>query len=148
MNELQLQYKLCSPYVVRCLGVMDTNALTGKSSVSTVLNDSGVGQSDESNFSLVMDYMDGGSLNKLLTHPDYRTVSSEARVWLVQQVANAVHALSKENIVHGDIKSFNFLWDVVDNNTHPVVKITDFGNAKLHATMQNMSLSSFPRTAH
>jgi len=143
MQELNAQYHLRSSYVVRCRGFTDTTALGSSGS----LNGSVIGSGDANKFVIVMDYMDGGPLSKLLAHPDYRTLSSSGRVWLALQVASAIKALSIENIVHGDIKPLNFLWGLGGNDTRALVKVSDFGNSKLHATMQSMTLASAVRTS-
>lgn len=151
MDELQLQYQLRSSYVVRCHGVTDTNARAIESSngnLSDTRSRSGsvADVDNKSKFVIVMEYLAGGSLDRLLSHPDYRTLSSEGRAWLAQQVISAVHALSIEKIVHGDIKPLNFLWDVGANCTRPLVKISDFGTSKLQETVQSLSHTPANRT--
>ena len=139
MAELQLQYKLRSPYVVRCRGTL-TNSPTAFNAEVNAISD-GLVSEFENKFVIVMEYCEGGSLKELLTHPEYRTLSREARVWFAQQVSRAVLALSIENVVHGDLKALNFVWGVEAQDTRPSVKVSDFGNSKLHETARSLSVT-------
>ncbi len=70
---------------------------------------------------LVMDFVDGPSINKFCTE---HALSVRPRLALFQQVCSAVQYLHNNNVIHGDLKPPNIL--VGNDGT---VKIVDFGIA-------------------
>lgn len=167
MDELRTHYNLQSPYVARCLGLTvvkntSTKAFAsgnGKRNTEEESDDVTCDDEDDSddedddydddhgllnkknngNLAIAIEFMQGGALSTLLASDDYKTLSAAGRVWLALQVSLALQYLHSKNTVHGDIKPLNFLWTVSDAGTKPVVKVSDFGNAKLHHTMQSLS---------
>ena len=86
------------------------------------LHDMGIEESTSTPY-LVMELVEGQSLEKVLTSGSvpYQT----ACAWIAQ-VATALHAAHRRNIIHGDIKPANILI-TTENRT----KLTDFGMARL-----------------
>src|ERR1700730_8715466 len=77
---------------------------------------------------LVMEYIEGQSLQKLLSREN-RTLPLSTTLHLIQEVAEALHYAHAQGVVHRDIKPANIL---VDADGH--AKIADFGIAKLNQT--------------
>jgi tRNA A-37 threonylcarbamoyl transferase component Bud32 len=77
---------------------------------------------------LVMEYIEGQSLQKLLTREN-RTLPLSTTLRLIQEIADALHYAHAQGVVHRDIKPANIL---VTPDGHP--KIADFGIAKLNQT--------------
>jgi serine/threonine protein kinase len=75
---------------------------------------------------LVMEYIEGQSLQKLLSGEDCRLPMSTA-LRLIEEAAEALHYAHAQGVVHRDIKPANIL---VTADGHP--KIADFGIAKLN----------------
>lgn len=75
---------------------------------------------------LVMEYIEGQSLQKLVTREN-RTLPLSTTLKLAQEIAEALHYAHTQGVVHRDIKPANILVDA-DGHT----KITDFGIAKLN----------------
>src|ERR1700730_10947736 len=77
---------------------------------------------------LVMEYIEGQSLQKLLSREN-RTLPLSTTLRLIQEIADALHYAHAQGVVHRDIKPANIL---VDADGH--AKIADFGIAKLNQT--------------
>ena len=77
---------------------------------------------------LVMEYIEGHSLQKLLSRKD-RTLPLSTTLQLAQEIAEALHYAHSQGVVHRDIKPANIL---VAADGH--AKIADFGIAKLNRT--------------
>ena len=77
---------------------------------------------------LVMEYIEGQSLQKLLSREN-RTLPLSTTLRLIQEIADALHYAHAQGVVHRDIKPANIL---VTPDGHP--KIADFGIAKLNQT--------------
>lgn len=86
------------------------------------LHDMGIEESTSTPY-LVMELVEGQSLEKVLTSGSvpYPTACNWAA-----QVATALHAAHRRNIIHGDIKPANILI-----TTEQRTKLTDFGMARL-----------------
>ncbi len=72
---------------------------------------------------LVMEFVDGTSLRKLMAH---RKIAPERALEIVPQICDALHYAHAKGVVHRDIKPENVLIDAAGR-----VKIADFGLAKL-----------------
>lgn len=131
MEELKVHYNLRSPYVVRCRGL----------TVTPFTGNTAFGGGRGGRMAIVMELF-AGSLNIVLGHKGYRFVPTAGRVWLARQVTCAVQFLKEKNIVHGDIKPLNFLWNVAGHGSTAVVKVSDFGNSRLQSTLQSMSVAT------
>jgi serine/threonine-protein kinase len=86
------------------------------------LHDMGIEESTSTPY-LVMELVEGQSLEKTLTGGSVPYATACA--WIAQ-VATALHAAHRRNIIHGDIKPANILI-TTENRT----KLTDFGMARL-----------------
>jgi pSer/pThr/pTyr-binding forkhead associated (FHA) protein/predicted Ser/Thr protein kinase len=84
------------------------------------------GQSKDRRLYLVMEYIEGQSLRKLIN----QHVADAEIARLIGQVCDALHYAHQQNVVHRDIKPENVLVD-----TQGVVKVTDFGIAKLTSSV-------------
>ncbi|KAJ7092082.1 kinase-like domain-containing protein [Mycena belliarum] len=95
---------------------------------------------DES-IDLVLEFIDGGDLMKLIV--DYRGLSERMTKHVMRQVCNALAFMHSKNITHRDLKPENIL---VTAARPPVVKIADFGLAKLidPARLASMSICGTP----
>ena len=77
---------------------------------------------DEEQFALVMEYIDGNTLNKQLRE---HVVSVKQRLIWLQQIADGLAAAHGKGLIHRDLKADNVLI-----NPDGIAKITDFGIAK------------------
>ena len=85
-----------------------------------------VGEPDAETPYLVMEYVEGQSLDKLLVGENNQLPLNTA-LRIAQELAEALHYAHEQGVVHRDIKPANVL---VTTDGH--VKITDFGIAKLN----------------
>lgn len=76
---------------------------------------------------LITDYCSGGELFDVLTAKQVLTEEETSQI--IRQLALALHYLHNLNIVHRDIKPENIL--LCDNSVNPVLKICDFGLARV-----------------
>ncbi len=81
---------------------------------------------EESEPYLVMEYVEGQSLQQLVTR-EKRALPISTTLRLIQEIAEALHYAHAQGVVHRDIKPANIL---VTTDGHP--KIADFGIAKLN----------------
>ena len=86
------------------------------------LHDMGIEESTSTPY-LVMELVEGQSLEKVLTSGSVPFATACA--WAAQ-VATALHAAHRHNVIHGDIKPANILI-----TTEQRTKLTDFGMARL-----------------
>jgi serine/threonine protein kinase len=81
---------------------------------------------------LVMEYIEGKSLDQVLSGED-RRLSLSTALRLAQELAEALHYAHAQGVIHRDIKPANIL---VTTEGH--AKITDFGVAKLNQTQMTI----------
>jgi len=75
---------------------------------------------------IVMEFMDGGSLYDLI-HKQHKVVwSMLQKVRIVRHIAKAIESIHKINIVHRDIKSMNILLD-----RNGIAKLADLGCSRM-----------------
>jgi serine/threonine protein kinase len=89
-----------------------------------------LGNEGELNY-LVMEYVDGWSLDQLIGLP---ILTQERSLRLVAQVARALHSAHSQGIIHRDIKPSNIL---INREGQP--KLADFGLAKSLQDSQDLS---------
>ncbi|CAF3666009.1 unnamed protein product [Rotaria sp. Silwood1] len=93
----------------------------------------------ESNYyALVMEYMSLGSLYDLLKNKE-QTLSWPIRWSLALQITKGINCLHMMSILHRDIKSSNFLIEIVPNGY--LVKVADFSLAQIRSESSRQSMS-------
>ncbi len=104
------------------------------------------GEDEKVGMFMVMEYVDGEPLNRLLFREKRLGVRKACEI--VLQVAEALHYIHRQNVVHCDIKTENILIseeELEAKRTKMVAKLLDFGLARpLVATRASTSLSGTP----
>ena len=141
-NELQQV-----EYIVNVLGVANgplTEALSAAFPKAV--------KAGESAFGVVMEYLGGGSLEKLVT-PDYSNNTNDKhkeeswilpmvdKIRLLKEIATGLTDLHSVGIVHGDIKPQNVM--LTDKKT---AKLADFGLASVTNTTKEFGASTLQKT--
>ncbi len=92
-----------------------------------VVQASDFGRLEDGAFYLVLEYVEGQSLAKLI---DAGPIAPERALHITRQVADALAAAHAQNIIHRDLKPDNVM--LVDRENYPdFVKVLDFGIAKV-----------------
>ena len=104
------------------------------------------GEDEKVGMFMVMEYVDGEALNRILFRD--KQLSTRKACEIVLQVAEALHYIHKQNVVHCDIKTENILIceeQEEGKRVRMVVKLLDFGLARsLTASRASTSLSGTP----
>jgi predicted Ser/Thr protein kinase len=104
------------------------------------------GEDEKVGMFMVMEFVDGEPLNRVLFREKRLQVRKACEI--VLQVAEALHYIHKQNVVHCDIKTENILIGEEEQEgkrTKMVVKLLDFGLARsLTASRASTSLSGTP----
>lgn len=104
------------------------------------------GEDEKVGMYMVMELVDGEPLNRVLFRE--KRLSPRKACDIVLQVADALHYIHRQNIVHCDIKTENILIcepEEEGKRTRTIVKLLDFGLARsLTATRASTSLSGTP----
>ncbi len=104
------------------------------------------GEDEKVGMFMVMELVDGEALNRVLFRE--KQLSLRKACEIVMQVAEALHYIHKQNVVHCDIKTENILISEVDHDGKRgrlVCKLLDFGLARsLTASRMSTSLSGTP----
>ncbi len=87
------------------------------------------GESEDGIFYLVMEYVEGESLHKLLRREG--TLPIKRAVKILRQIADGVDAAHEEGILHRDLKPANIFIMQKKNNKDGFIKVGDFGLAKM-----------------
>ena len=87
------------------------------------------GRTDEDDLFMVMEYIDGLSLSRVLADGGALSVSRALRITI--QTARALRAAHRAGIIHRDLKPSNIMLAMHDEDTRDFVKVVDFGLAKL-----------------
>lgn len=93
---------------------------------------------NEKTFWMILKYADGGDLNKFLSSPS-TILSLSLQLSYCLQAAEAVYFLHCQEILHRDIKSYNFL--LVKNNSKLI--LADFGTAKRNQNAAQSLVGTF-----
>lgn len=87
---------------------------------------------ESGHFCVQMEFCDGGSLKRLLQHKPRGHIIPEIDIWkLIRAVASGLEHCHAHNVLHLDIKPDNIYIVLLANDTEPLYKIGDFGNAVL-----------------
>lgn len=104
------------------------------------------GEDEKVGMFMVMEFVDGEPLNRLLFREKRLGVRKACEI--VAQVAEALHYIHKQNVVHCDIKTENILISEEEHDgkrSRMVAKLLDFGLARsLTAARASTSLSGTP----
>jgi predicted Ser/Thr protein kinase len=104
------------------------------------------GEDEKVGMFMVMEFVDGEALHKILFREKRLTVKKACEI--VLQVAEALHYIHKQNVVHCDIKTENILIgeeELEAKRSRMVVKLLDFGLARpLTGPRASTSLSGTP----
>lgn len=87
------------------------------------------GESEDGVFYLVMEYVEGESLHKLLRREG--TLPIKRAVKILRQIADGVDAAHEEGILHRDLKPANIFIMQSNKNKDGFIKVGDFGLAKI-----------------
>jgi len=101
------------------------------------------GETADGIFYLVMEYVEGETLHKLLRREG--TLPVKRAVRLLRQIADGVGAAHKLNILHRDLKPANIFIMQAGDSGDGFVKVGDFGLAKIvNQTVTDISSSATP----
>jgi predicted Ser/Thr protein kinase len=104
------------------------------------------GEDEKVGMFMVMELVDGEALNRILFRE--KQLSSRKACDIVLQLAEALHYIHKQGVVHCDIKTENILISEEDHEgkrAKTVIKLLDFGLARsLTASRASTSLSGTP----
>jgi len=102
------------------------------------------GETPEGVFYLVMEYVEGETLHRLLRREG--TLSVNRAVKLLRQIADGVEAAHDAGILHRDLKPANiFIMSKGRTNDDGFIKVGDFGLAKIvHQTATDIHTSAAP----
>ncbi len=102
------------------------------------------GEDEKVGMFMVMEFVDGEALNRVLFREKKLSVRKACEI--VLQVADALHYIHKQNVVHCDIKTENILiCEQQEQRPRMMVKLLDFGLARsLVASRLSTSLSGTP----
>ncbi|MCB1023480.1 MAG: protein kinase [Acidobacteria bacterium] len=87
------------------------------------------GESEDGVFYLVMEYVEGESLHKLLRREG--TLPIKRAIKILRQIADGVEAAHEEGILHRDLKPANIFIMQKGRNKDVFIKVGDFGLAKI-----------------
>lgn len=96
------------------------------------------GQTDDGTSFLVMEYVDGVSLRRLLDRSGGKLVLDRF-LFLAKQICAGIAAAHKAGVIHRDIKPDNVMIEIIDNQE--VARVLDFGIAKLRDSQQQTNLT-------
>jgi predicted Ser/Thr protein kinase len=104
------------------------------------------GEDDKVGMFMVMEFVEGEALNRVLFRE--KRINPRRACEIVLQVAEALHYIHKQNVVHCDIKTENILIaeeDLEGKRPRMIAKLLDFGLARsLVASRASTSLSGTP----
>lgn len=102
------------------------------------------GETPEGVFYLVMEYVEGDTLHRLLRREG--TLPIKRAVKLLRQIADGVEAAHEKGILHRDLKPANiFLMSKGRNDDDGFIKVGDFGLAKIvHQTATDIDSKASP----
>ncbi|MGM0597173.1 MAG: protein kinase domain-containing protein [Myxococcota bacterium] len=94
------------------------------------------GSLDDDRFYYIMEYIKGRELSRIIKEDGPMSLGLFDAI--IRQIASALEAAHKNGIIHRDLKPANIL--VVKGEGEPLVKILDFGIAKLQESSEATSL--------
>ncbi len=87
------------------------------------------GETEDGVFFLVMEYVEGESLHRLLRREG--TLPIKRAIKILRQIADGVEAAHEEGILHRDLKPANIFITQKGKNKDAFIKVGDFGLAKI-----------------
>ncbi|RIA98212.1 kinase-like domain-containing protein [Glomus cerebriforme] len=109
INEIKIMRMVSHPNIIRFYGVTKLK--------------------DDADYSLVLEYADGGTLEKYLWD-NSENFELENQFRFAKEIAGAISWLHDEEIIHGDLHPKNILIHRLQPHLH-VIKLTDFGRSCL-----------------
>ncbi len=101
------------------------------------------GESEDGVFYLVMEYVEGESLHRLLRREG--TLPIKRAIKILRQIADGVDAAHEEGILHRDLKPANIFIMQKGKNKDVFIKVGDFGLAKIvNQTVTDASSNATP----
>ena len=101
------------------------------------------GESEDGVFYLVMEYVEGESLHRLLRREG--TLPIKRAIKILRQIADGVEAAHDEGILHRDLKPANIFIMQKGKNKDGFIKVGDFGLAKIvNQTVTDTSSDATP----
>ncbi|NNE97827.1 MAG: protein kinase [Pyrinomonadaceae bacterium] len=101
------------------------------------------GESEDGVFYLVMEYVEGETLHRLLRREGTLPIKRATKI--LRQIADGVDAAHEEGILHRDLKPANIFIMQKKNNKDGFVKVGDFGLAKIVSqTVTDISSNATP----
>eukprot|EP01134_Creolimax_fragrantissima_P007543 CFRG7543T1 len=111
LSEADVMKELKHPNIVRIIGV------------------SGVDEEERTEICILMEYLPGGDLrNYLVKNPQ---ITLTERLWFCFQLASGCEYVAGKHLVHRDIAARNCLLGGIGKEGYPIVKISDFGLARV-----------------
>ncbi|MCS6885483.1 MAG: protein kinase [Acidobacteriota bacterium] len=100
-----------------------------------IVSVSDFGQTEEGIVYLVMEYVEGVSLRDIIHREGKLTL--ERTLEFCRQLCDAISLAHKRGVIHRDLKPDNVMIEVINNRE--IVRVLDFGIAKLKDANQNMT---------
>ncbi|MCP4227360.1 MAG: serine/threonine protein kinase, partial [Actinomycetia bacterium] len=91
---------------------------------------------------MVMELLEGVSIYEKLRHDG--PMAAKVACDIIWQVAQALHYIHGRSIVHGDIKSENILLNRMGNKRGRLVKLLDFGLARVDVARKRRTVEGTP----
>ncbi|NLF24369.1 MAG: serine/threonine protein kinase [Deltaproteobacteria bacterium] len=92
------------------------------------------GEADKGCYYISMEYIEGTSLAKWLQAPPSEQPTFQEVLYVLYQICGALHFAHGKGVIHRDLKPDNVLIDI-----HNIVKLTDFGVARLINDTQHLT---------
>jgi serine/threonine-protein kinase len=122
----------------------DEASSTGRIRHQNVVTVHECGQTDDGSPYIAMEYLEGESLRQILRRRGSLPLPETAEI--LKQAARGLNAAHRLGIIHRDLKPDN-IFLTHDDDGQPLVKIVDFGIAKMREANTHTVTGGFPRYA-